>query len=152
MNFEELLNGYERLAYTNNYILGFVENGEVVFSIVKSEVLAKVCKLDKASRGAGNSLRFAPNKEQKAIIKEFGLVTITNKKVFDEMVETSIYNRGEVFEKLVTEHFGQVWEKDNIPFTEDGDLTVNGVAYQIKFEKATFISEKSLRRFENLVA
>ena len=46
----------------------------------------------------------------------------------------------------MTESFGQVWEKDNVPFTEDGDLTVNGIAYQIKFEKATFTNEKTLAR------
>jgi hypothetical protein len=39
-----------------------------------------------------------------------------------------------------------LWEKDNVPFTEDGDLTANGIAYQIKFEKATFTNEKTLAR------
>ena len=63
---------------------------------------------------------------------------------FTDLVETSKYNNGEIFEKLVTEHFGQIWEKDNVPFTEDGDLTVDGTAYQIKFQKATFCNEKSL--------
>ena len=47
---------------------------------------------------------------------------------------------------MVTEYFGQVWEKDNIPFIDDGDLTINGIAYQIKFEKGTFINEKTLAR------
>ena len=37
-----------------------------------------------------------------------------------------------------------LWEKDNVPFTKDGDLTVDGVAYQIKYQKATFCNEKSL--------
>ena len=63
------------------------------------------------------------------------------------MFEESKYNRGEIFEKLVTEFYGQKWEKDNVPFTDDGDLTVNGIAYQIKFQKATFTSEKQLARF-----
>ena len=63
---------------------------------------------------------------------------------FNDMVESCKYNRGEVFEKLVTEHFGQVWTKDNLPFTEGGDLTVDGVAYQLKYQKATFCNEKSI--------
>jgi hypothetical protein len=49
-----------------------------------------------------------------------------------------------VFEKLVTEYYGQQWTKDNVPFTEDGDLTVDGIAYQIKYDRATFCNEKSL--------
>ena len=62
------------------------------------------------------------------------------------MVETSKYNRGEIYEKIVTEFFGKEWEKDNVPYTEAGDLEVNGIAYQIKFEKATFVNEKGLAR------
>ena len=49
---------------------------------------------------------------------------------------------------MVTEHFGQTWEKDNVPFTKDGDITVNGTAYQIKFQKATFCNEKSIANLE----
>ena len=58
----------------------------------------------------------------------------------------SKYNFGEVFEKLETERVGQTWVKDNVPFTEDGDLTVDGIAYQIKFEKATFLTEAQALR------
>ena len=63
---------------------------------------------------------------------------------FDSMVADSKYNAGEIFEKMVTEYFGQVWVKDNIPFTEAGDIETDGVAYQIKYQKATFCNEKSL--------
>ena len=63
---------------------------------------------------------------------------------FESVKADCKYNKGEVFEKLVTEFYGQEWTKDNVPFTVDGDLTVNGTAYQIKFEKATFCNEKSL--------
>ena len=63
---------------------------------------------------------------------------------FNELVANTKYNRGEIAEKLVTEYMGQEWKKDNVPFTEDGDITIDGVAYQIKFEKATFTNEKAL--------
>lgn len=53
---------------------------------------------------------------------------------------------------MVTEFYGQEWTKDNAPFTEDGDLTANGIAYQIKFEKATFTNEKTLARMEKILA
>ena len=65
-------------------------------------------------------------------------------KYFNEVYSGCKYNRGEVFEKLVTEHFGQEWVKDNVPFTEAGDIEVNGKAYQIKYDRATFCNEKSL--------
>ena len=73
---------------------------------------------------------------------------LCSKKFFEETASASKYNKGEIFEKMVTEHFGQVWEKDNVPFTEDGDITVDGIAYQIKFQKATFCNEKSIANLE----
>ena len=102
-----------------------------------------MCKLDKASRGAGYALRFCPNAQQKLFLMTSAKV-LCSAKFFNEQVANSKYNKGEIFEKLVTEHFGQVWEKDNVPFTEAGDIEVDGIAYQIKYQKATFCNEKSL--------
>ena len=83
-------------------------------------------------------------KECRRILKENGYTILCSKEYFEEVVKNSKYNRGEIFEKLVTEYFGQEWEKDNVPFTEDGDLTVKGIAYQIKYQSATFVNEKTL--------
>ena len=66
--------------------------------------------------------------------------------MFNTLVAESKYNKGEIVEKLVTEYFGQTWTKDNVPYTEDGDITVDGIKYQIKFEKATFINEGQMIR------
>ena len=75
-----------------------------------------------------------------------GAEVLCSEEFFDELKKMSKYNFGELFEKLITELNGQEWEKDNVPFTEDGDLTVDGIAYQIKYEKATFINEKQMMR------
>jgi hypothetical protein len=109
-------------------------------------MLPYVMKLDKASRGQGYSLRFKPDKAQKALLLADGSVTpICSEEFFETCVKESKYNRGEVFEKMVTEQmFGQVWEKDNVPYTDGGDVEDAGIAYQIKFEKATFTNEKSM--------
>jgi len=144
--FNALINGYNELAYTHNYMFGFSDNGTIYCAIGTADLLPYVCTLDKASRGAGYSLRFKPNKAQKELLKTCELISICSANFFNETVANSNYNKGEIFEKMVTEYFGQVWEKDNVPFTEDGDLTVNRIAYQIKFEKATFTNEKSLKK------
>lgn len=140
---EMLQNLYNNKAFTDKYILGFRLNGVIYMVICARELVDKVTCLDKASRGQGYSLRFKPNKAQKMLLMT-GAVVLCSEKFFDDMVAESRYNRGEIFEKLVTEYYGQVWEKDNVPFTEDGDITVDGIAYQIKFEKATFTNEKAL--------
>jgi hypothetical protein len=147
--FDNLLTRYTALAYTHEYILGFSYKGNIYAVKTVASKLAQWLTLDKASRGAGYAVRFCPTNAIKVALLP-NATLLCSKAYFDEMVETSIYNKGEVFEKIVTEYFGQVWEKDNIPFTEAGDIEVDGVAYQIKFEKATFITEKSLARFESL--
>ena len=137
---------YNRHSYTHNYIFGFRAAGNIWFVLVTAEILPELLKLDKASRGAGYALRFKPNKGQKALLMSMGAKVLCSEKFFDELTSESKYNKGEIFEKLMTELNGQEWEKDNVPFTEDGDLTVNGIAYQIKFEKASFINEKQMMK------
>lgn len=143
-----LIQFYNKHAFTHNYILGFRMNGNIYYVIVDAKELDFVTKLDKASRGAGYSLRFKPNKAQKNYLMSLGAEVLCSEEFFDGLCEMSKYNKGEIFEKLVTEMNGQTWVKDNVPFTEDGDLTVDGVAYQLKFEKATFITEAQMMRME----
>ena len=142
---QKMVNFYNAHAYTHEYMLAFTVKGNIVVAIATAEMLIKVCCLDKASRGAGNALRFKPNMAQKNLLmtecETFVLCSVAD---METLVESTIYNKGEIVEKLITEYYGQTWEKDNIPFTDDGDITVDNIAYQIKFEKATFINEKGM--------
>ena len=108
-----------------------------------ADVLPFVCKLDAAGRGCGVSLRFCPTNDQRRFLMT-SAKPLCSAKFFDEECANCKYNRGEVFEKMVTEFFGQEWTKDNVPFTQAGDIEVNGRPYQIKYERATFCNEKSL--------
>ena len=110
-----------------------------------SSVFPYVLCLDCASRGAGYSIRFCPTNDQKLFLLNRSTI-LCSEKFFNDTCASSIYNRGEIFEKLVTEWFGQVWKKDNIPFTEAGDIEVDGIAIQIKFQKSTLANEKTLER------
>ena len=142
--FHEMINEYDATSYTHEYMFGFSDRGNIWLALADSSILPYVCTLDNASRGCGYALRFKPNKAQKELLKTGKTYVLCSTKEFEEMVKNSKYNRGEIYEKIVTEFFGQVWEKDNIPYTEAGDLEINGIAYQIKFEKATFVNEKTL--------
>lgn len=144
-----LQDGYNAIAFTDKYILGFIVDHVVYFVVCNRDMVDRVTCLDRASRGAGFALRFKPNKAQKMLLMTCEAKALCSEKFFNDMVIESRYNRGEIFEKLITEEFGQVWEKDTVPFTEAGDIEVNGTAYQIKFEKATFTNEKSLASLKN---
>ena len=145
--FINLIDRYNAIAYTHQYIWGFEYKGNIYMAITDKSMMPFICTLDKASRGAGYALRFCPNAQQKlALLPKAQL--LCSSCYFTETVNASKYNRGEVFEKMVTEFFGQTWTKDNVPFTKDGDITVEGIAYQIKFQKATFCNEKSIANLE----
>ncbi len=141
--FEQMFATYSNMAFTPNYIMGFKFKGNIYFAHMDEAQVKAVMTLDKASRGAGYALRFKPNTGHKVYMLQFAKV-LCSVEFFDDMVKNSKYNKGEIFEKLMTEHYGQTWVKDSVPFTQDGDLTVNGTAYQIKYESATFTNEKTL--------
>lgn len=144
-----LQDGYNKVAFTDKYILGWELKHVIYFTICDRELVDRVTCLDRASRGAGYALRFKPNTDQKFLLMANGAEALCSKEYFNTLVCESKYNRGEIFEKLITEWAGQVWEKDTIPFTMAGDIEWNGIPYQIKFEKATFTNEKSLMNLMN---
>jgi hypothetical protein len=139
---------YTARAATHNYIFGFTFR-HVVYKVVAYGVnavkLAALAVLDYDSRNKTASLRFKPNKAQVAMLMAMGAEVVCTEAEFEAIKAATKYNRGEIFEKLITEAAGQTWTKDNVPFTVDGDLTVNGTKYQIKYQKATFANEASLR-------
>ena len=147
--FNDMINKYNRLSFTHRYVFGFSFKKNVYFVEATAEILPFILILDKASgkSGGGYSMRFNPNTEQKIFLLSKGAEILCSKEYFDRVSAESKYNKGEIFEKMITEKCGQVWVKDNVPFTDDGDLTVDRIAYQIKFEKATFTNEKFLARF-----
>lgn len=141
---KKLVKEYNRLSYTHYYIFGFVDKGNVYAVKATSDILAQVCYIDKASRNGGVSLRFRPNKQQKHLLESLSFEIVCTEQELEQEAKASKYNRGEIFEKKITERVGQEWRKDHVPFTEAGDITINGVAYQIKYNRATFATEESL--------
>ena len=143
----ELIRHYNNTSATHHYIVAFNFKGNIIAAETTSEVLFNTgVKLDSAGRGQGYSIRFKPNNRDKVALMMGRTMVLCSTEYFEDTVKSSKYNRGEVIEKMVTEYFGQTWVKDNVPYTEDGDITVDGVKYQIKFEKATFINEAQMMR------
>lgn len=147
--FNTMIKKYNKLSYTHNYIFGFTYQHNVYACITTADILPYILKLDKASRGAGYALRFKPTADQKIFLLAQGAKMLCSEKYFNMEVENSRYNKGEIFEKMITENAGQEWHKDSVPFTMDGDVTIGTVAYQIKYECATFTNEKILIRLDN---
>lgn len=147
--FEKMINRYNELSYTHNYIYGFYFQNVVYMVDAAADLMPYILRLDKASRGAGYSLRFCPNRNQKAFLLSKGAYPLCSKDFFETSVRESKYNKGEVFEKMVTEYFGQVWEKDTIPFWVQGDINLEGLEVQIKLDGATLLNTKQIEKFKS---
>lgn len=147
-----MIDRYNAIAYTHKYIFGFEYKKVVYMVFADKDIMPYICKIDNAGRNCGKSLRFVPKTPQKIMLLPMA-TPLCSIKYFNEVKNTpyinkkgkeTYYNRGEIFEKIVTEHFGKIWEKDKIPFTEAGDIEIDSIPYQIKYQRATFTNEATL--------
>lgn len=148
-----LVNGYNKLAYTHNYVFGYVECGMVYGAIVKNaaSLLDNITTLDRASskNGGTYSLKYKPNKAMLALIKSkaTAIVPIMTEVMLEKMKAESNHNRGQIFEDEVAKVLKAERPKClNAKFTECGDIIIDFTHYQVKYLKATFTDELTLRR------
>lgn len=146
-----MVNEYNRMAFTHSYIFGFSIGGMVYAARVMDGrgLLPFLTYVDKASgkNGGTYSLKYRPNGKQWAMVTAEAeeVKAICTVEYLENLKANSRKNRGQLFEELVAQAFGGELEtKSNLKFTEGGDMNLNGVAYQIKYIKATFTDEKTL--------
>lgn len=140
-----------RMEYTHSYIFGH-KVGNMVYAarVLNADSLIRfISYTDKASHKNGGtySLKYRPNAKQWSIITTHAeeVKTICTVEYLENLKANSRKNRGQLFEELVAQAFGGELEtKANLKFTEGGDMNLNGVAYQIKFDKATFTDERTV--------
>lgn len=142
MTKQTMIRNYRKYSVADSYIIGFVSCGDLYFKEV-SEIAPRFLNVEEASRNQGFNLRLRLKKNHKtSLIKTSILIGSANDLVADK------YNKGEIFEKIITEYFGQTWEKDTVPFYKDGDITVDGRKIQIKLDSATLTNTKQLAKLK----
>lgn len=141
-----MVDKYDSYAYTDQYIFGFTFAGNVYMVVADSKAMRETTSISKASRGNGYALRFRPTVEQKMYLMSLGATVLCSEKFFKETVASSKYNKGDIYERMVANHFGIDWVKNSDPFWKAGDVTIDNIAYQIKFQGATYTNEKFLSR------
>jgi len=138
-----LLNAYKATTAAMAYIIGFLMNGKV-YTIYLNDLPEWLVGLDResTSHGGAKKLRIRMTTIARRRLMNMGAAYIGT---VDEIL-SSRKNKGEAFEKWVTEKAGQEWKKDSIPYYVDGDLTVDGIKYQIKFESASLANENTINK------
>lgn len=137
--FNTMFANYVATSAAMAYIVGFNLNGRAYMATVR-ELVQDWVHMDRESKQNGGTakLRMALNNKQKVALIEAGAVEIGATADLLALHK----NKGCAFEKYVTEKAGQTWVKDSVPYYLDGDLTVDGVKYQIKWENASLTNEK----------
>lgn len=140
MNKIQMLSNYHKLNKAEKYIIGF-SYGYAVYMILLDKIPTTIAKREK-SGNKGYALRLRLNKTDKEKLLRKGAYYICDNKD----LEVKGYNKGEMFEKAVTEYYGIKWEKDYIPFYVSGDINLDGQEIQIKFQGATITTEKQIKK------
>lgn len=143
---------YNRRAYTHSYIFGYTVRGTVYAARVMDarDILPYIVSLDRASskNGGTYSIKYKPNAEKVAIINTAAaeIRPICTVDYMESLFANSKQNRGQIFEDMVIKawHGAPVGGK-NAKFTDCGDMVADGIHYQIKFNKATFTDERTLK-------
>ena len=144
MTMQEMINVYRAHSASHKYIVGFIRDGKVYYVTITFSELNAMLKACKASskRGGFNKVRvYVSATQQKAMVSNGQAVEICG---MEDLVAEK-YNKGELFEKVITEKLtGEKWEKDSLPFYEGGDIVLNGENIQIKLNGAELTNEKCL--------
>lgn len=134
---------YRNYSAADGYILGFVYDKNL-YMIRVNEIMPRFLTVEEASRNQGENLRLRLRKKYREQLLRKGAICLGSA----DCLVAEKYNKGELFEKVVTEYYGQTWEKDNIPFWVQGDICVDGVELQIKLDSATLMNTKQIARLK----
>lgn len=131
-----------------NYIIGILYNGKIIIYVCHGLDLGALALVDRASKKNGGAacLKYRQSAARTQIIKEHAIDSfeLCSAETLDRVaheVSKGRPNRGLACERLVTEHYGQTWEHDNLEWWEGPDIVVNGEPFQIKYDKATLCHE-----------
>ena len=139
MTKQTLINTYRKYSVADSYILGFIVN-HMLYMLEVDEIMPRFLNVEEASRNQGENLRLRLKKAHKAQLLKKSPICLGSA----DCLIADKYNKGEIFEKMVTEYFGQTWQKDNVPFYIDGDINVDGRKIQIKLDSATLMNTKQI--------
>ena len=109
-----------------------------------NEIMPRFLSVEEASRNQGENLRLRLKKKHKEQLMKKSPICLGSA----DCLNAEKYNKGEIFEKLVTEYYGQTWEKDNKSFWTCGDININGKEVQIKLDSATLMNTKQIARLK----
>lgn len=144
----QMIHEYRRFSAADAYMIGFVYQHNLYMAVV-DEIAPRFMKVERESTKHGGHQKLQlrlNNKYMLQLIKRHNAVCLGS-----ESLLGTVGNKGVKFERLMSEMNGIPFRgKDNVPFYKDGDLTVNGVSYQIKLNGAQIVVETTLKKCQKM--
>lgn len=138
---------YERFTGAEGYAIGFHIDNDVYCAMLdqiprRYTLLQRECK--KNGGGYGLYISVRSNKAKQELLKKGAVKVGTLTELMD-----STFNKGVMFEKMVYDLNGQTFRgKDNVKFTEGGDIVINGKEIQVKYEYARICYDRTLKKLK----
>lgn len=143
MTKQTMIRNYRKYSAADSYIVGYVYD-KMLYFVEMDEIKPRFLNVEQASRKQGENLRLRIKKNYKQQLMRKNPVCLGSA----DCLVANKYNKGEIFEKLVTEYFGQEWEKDTVPFWVQGDINLDGREIQIKLDSATLMNTKQIKKLQ----
>lgn len=143
MTKQTMIKTYRNYSAADSYILGFIYN-KMLYMLEVNEIMPRFLNVEEASRNQGENLRLRLKKKHKEQLMKKSPICLGSA----DCLNAEKYNKGEIFEKIVTEYYGQEWKKDTLPFWVQGDICLGGKEVQIKLDSATLINTKQIARLK----
>lgn len=133
---------YEKYSKAHSYILGFERKGNLYAVKMGFEELAMSIRYTVSSRGNEQARIYISSENRKAYIASGRAVIIAKA---EELEADSKHNKGDNFERIVSESYGIAWTgKNSVPFWVAGDINVNGEEIQIKLQGGELTNSRAI--------
>ena len=139
----KLFNAWKTFDFSSQCVIGFTLNNLVYLKVCPHDYIEKAVGVSRESGEPDNfRVRFTPSVSWKHehIAECAQLCSVPELEQFKTAVNAE--NLGSAFEIYLKKYLHcEDCTKDNEPFTEAADMTINGTTYSIKFENATLCNE-----------
>lgn len=149
MTKQTMIKNYRKYTAANGYIFVFTFQHKLYF-VKTAEIMPRWINesYNSSSSGGGRKIVFyLPVKDKERFVKK-GAICLGSDSL---LKETPYNNKGRASEYIIFNYFGiEGYTPDTIPFYEDGDITIDGIKFQIKFQSSSIVNEKTLEKCKKI--
>ena len=141
------IRNYRRFTGAEEYIVGFIYKHNL-YAIQVAELMPRWMVMKAESSRHAEKLQMSLKAKHKRELINKGAELICTEEEFLQM--NDLRNKGFTFERLVFDLNGQgaEWSRDNVRFDKCGDININGVEIQIKFENAQIVTVPTIKKLQ----